>query len=210
VLWLTAYFDAGGHQDDEHVIAVGGYVSSVPAWLRFEKEWFKELKRAGVGQFHMTDFMACQGDFKDWKGRKTEQAQLLLRLAKITKKHARRGFSGLLFLEDWRRANDEYLLKECRCTPYALCAFYIMDQLIRYFAHRTREFRARTVFEEGDKGKGDFMWMLDQVVRRNKRMFRVSSPTFRAKSWRHFKQLISRCGSSYTPRRELSRNRTCL
>jgi hypothetical protein len=154
VLWLTGYFDAGGHQDDKHVIAVGGYVSSVPAWLRFEKEWLQALKRAGIEEFHMTDFMACQGDFKNWQGREADQARLLLQLAKITKKHARRGFSGLLFLEDWRRANEEFFLKECRCTPYALCAFYVMDQAIRYFAHRTRiKLRAEPSLRTATRGR---------------------------------------------------------
>ena len=182
MIWLTGYFDAGDHQDDQHVMAVGGYVSSVPAWLRFEKEWLKELRRVGIEEMHMTDFMSCQKEFTAWKGRESEQTQLLLRLATITKKHARKGFSGLLFLEDWRRANQEFLLKECRCTPYALCSFYVMDQAMRYFAHRTRvKLKARTVFEDGDKGKGDFMWMIDQVINRNKRMFRSIKPDFQGK-----------------------------
>ena len=182
MLSLVGYFDAGGHQDGKDVISVGGYLSSIPAWLRFEKEWHRTLKPLGIEEFHMTDFVACQDAFKDWKGREDEQARLLLKLAKITKKHVRRSFSGTLFLADWRRANEQYSLKESHCTPYALCAFFVMDAAIRYLAHRTRnKLRARFVFEDGDKGKGDFIWMIDQVVSRNKRMFKGIKPDFQGK-----------------------------
>jgi len=107
---------------------------------------------------------------------------LLLKLARLTKKRVRRSFSGVLRLDDWRRANAEYQLKESHCTPYALCAFFTMDASIRYLAHRQRQkLRARFVYEDGDKGKGDFIWMIDQVVARNKRMFHGIKPQFEGK-----------------------------
>jgi len=68
MLSLVGYYDAAGHQDDEDVISVGGYLSSVPAWLRFEREWQRALKREGIEQFHMTDFIACRRSSRTGRG----------------------------------------------------------------------------------------------------------------------------------------------
>ena len=95
MLWLTGYYDACGHHDGKHVLALGGYISSVPAWLRFEKQWKRALKRAGIDvPFHMTDFMACERHFKNWKGREEEQAELLLKLSRHRHLQSHEGLSS--------------------------------------------------------------------------------------------------------------------
>jgi hypothetical protein len=183
MLWLVGYYDASGHPKGKHALAVGGYVSALPAWLRFEKSWKRELKKAGIAiPFHMTDFMACQEGFESWKGREVEQARLLLKLADITKTHVRRGFSTLIELDAWNRVNDEaYALKENHLTPYALCGFFTMDKTFRWLKRRTRRFMIKFIFEDGDANKGDFMWVMDQFIRCDKRMLGGAKPQFESK-----------------------------
>jgi hypothetical protein len=183
MLWLVGYYDACGHPDGKHALAVGGYVSAVPAWLRFEKRWKRALKEAGITiPFHMTDFMACQRGFEDWKGREDEQGRLLLKLAGITKENVRRGFSTMIRLEAWNRVNSEsYTLKESRCTPYAICAFFTMDKTFRWLRRRTRRFAVRFIFEDGDKHKGDFIWMMDQFIGKDTRLLGGVKPSFESK-----------------------------
>lgn len=161
---------------------MGGYISSVPRWLRFEKQWNRALKQADIDVFHMTDFMACADDFKDWQGRDDEQLELLLKLATITKKHVRRSFSSMVVLNDWTEVNKAYALKENHCTPYGLCAFYTMNKVMKWLLTRTSDFRIRFIFEDGDKNKGDFMWMMDQFYKLDKRVFAGARPSFEPKS----------------------------
>jgi hypothetical protein len=180
--WLTGYYDATGHPDGKHALAVGGYVSSVPAWRRFESAWRRVLDSAGIETFHMADFMACAGEFRSWRGRESEQSTLLLRLAKVTKRHVRRSFSEMLILDAWKDVNLTYALKESRCTPYAICGFFVIHKTMMWLAGRERPCMARFFFEDGDKHKGDFIWFMDEVVRLNKNIFQGVRPHFEPKT----------------------------
>jgi hypothetical protein len=182
MLWLTGYFDAGGHPDARDVLVVGGYISAIPKWLKFETEWKAALRPHGIDVFHMADFMACAGDYKNWRGREHEQAALLMELARITRLHVRKSFSTMVILDDWRKVNQAYCLKENHCTPYGICGFFTIDKTMRYLARRKEPFAARFVFEDGDKHKGDFMWMMDEFFRINPKRWGGIKPDFQPKS----------------------------
>ena len=59
---------------------VAGYLSTIQEWKRFQKEWRRELGRAGVDFFHMTTYEARikndegnllgVGKYKDWGNEK--------------------------------------------------------------------------------------------------------------------------------------------
>jgi hypothetical protein len=88
----------------------------------------------------------------------------------------------MIRLDAWHRVNAEsYALKENHCTPFALCAFFTMDKTFRWLLRRTRRFSLRFVFEDGDKHKGDFQWVMDQFVRKNRRALAGAMPTFERK-----------------------------
>src|SRR5437870_3751704 len=63
----TSYFDASGHPAQQTVLTVGGHVSTIEKWQRFDREWTAILKRYGVAAFHMTDFVAGWGEFAHFK-----------------------------------------------------------------------------------------------------------------------------------------------
>jgi hypothetical protein len=182
MLRLTGYFDAAGHPDGEHTLAVGGYVSSAPAWLRFERLWRRELSKVGIEVFHMADFMACAKQFKNWRGREDEQEALLVKLAGIIHDNVRKSFSTMILLDAWKEVNNTYALKESHCTPYGICGFFTIDKTMRWLAGRQRKFQARFIFEDGDKHKGDFIWMVDQFVLENKWLHAGAKPHFEPKA----------------------------
>jgi hypothetical protein len=179
---LTGYFDAAGHPDGKHALVVGGYVSSVPAWLRFDRDWRRALSKVGIQTFHMADLMACEDEFKSWHGREVERDALLLKLARITKKYVRRSFSATVPLDAWKSVNQAYQLKENHCTPYGLGGFYVIDRTMRWLARREKEWGAAFIFEDGDKHKGDLIWIMDQFVRQNRKRHAGAAPIFRPKS----------------------------
>jgi len=58
-MMFAAYFDESySHPPTPLVYTVAGYVSTVQEWKRFQKEWRRELGRAGVDFFHMTTYEA--------------------------------------------------------------------------------------------------------------------------------------------------------
>jgi hypothetical protein len=183
MLRLRAYFDAAGHPTDQHLLAVGGFLSSVPAWMRFEKRWKRLLRSAEIMiPIHMADFMAFRRGFENWRGREGEQAALLLNLAAITKKHVRHSFSTIIRLDAWRQVNQVYALKESRCTPYGLCGFFTMDKTFRWLKRRTRRFQAQFIFEDGDLNKGDFIWFMDDFIGKDKKLLAGAKPNFASKN----------------------------
>lgn len=183
---LTSYCDAAGHPDgkeSQDALTVYGHISDVGKWIKFETAWEKALRAVGIaGPFHMADFMAGRDDFKDWKGRTEDQAALLAQLIGIVKRNVYKAFGETILLDDWRDTNDEYTLKESHCTPYALAGFIIMDRMVRFAGRKDpRTLMPEFVFENGDKHKGDFIWMMDNVISANKRGLSGMSPIFKPK-----------------------------
>jgi hypothetical protein len=55
------------------VFAVGGYLGHLDQWDRFEDQWGRVLRQAGVQAFHATDFYNRRGEFKGWDVKKTNK-----------------------------------------------------------------------------------------------------------------------------------------
>jgi hypothetical protein len=130
----------------------------------------------------MTDFMACTKSFDGWKPRIDDRVQLLTMLVSIIKRNVYKGFSETILLEDWKTINEVYQLKESRCTPYSLAAFFVMDRIIRWWGRKhPHDSMTSFVFEEGDANKGDFMWVMDGIVRQDRSNLKVAVPVFMPK-----------------------------
>ena len=106
-----------------------------------------------------------------------------------------KAFSEAVLLDDWRAVNENYQLEESRCTPYALGGFFIMDRTIRWWGKKhPHDSMTNFVFEEGDKNKGDFMWMMESVIRQDVRCSALRSHASNRKGWHRCKPRISQAG----------------
>ena len=166
---LTGYFDAAGDNSDKYAVTVGGYVAPAHSWRRFRRDWRKVLDSLNITDFHMTDFVACRGDFSEWKGREGEQMAVLVLLSKVIVRNAHYSPASTVLLEDWRTVNREYTLKECHATPYCLAAFSSIDKAVRWIGReRGNETIKEFAFEQGDTGFGDLLhfmtWMRKAVA----------------------------------------------
>jgi hypothetical protein len=173
-----------GHPQGENSLVVCGHVSEARKWERFEAQWKRALTDAGIqGPFHMADLMACAKTFDGWRGRTEDRVQLLATLISIIKRNVYKAFSEMVLLDDWREVNEMYKLDDSHCTPYALASFYVMDRTIRWWGRRRpNDSMTEFVFEEGDKHKCDFMWMMDRVVRQNQPQLAIAIPVFKPKT----------------------------
>jgi hypothetical protein len=159
---LTGYFDAAGDNSGRYAVTVGGYVAPVRNWSRYQRDWRKVLDPLGIDVFHMTDFMAGQGDFEAWRGKPEKQMAVLMRLAKVIVRHAHFSSATTVVLDDWRAANTHYTLKECHATPYCLAAFSSLSKAIKWIGReRGKDLISEFVFEEGDSGFGDLLQFMN-------------------------------------------------
>src|SRR5713226_2931614 len=53
------------HQGPKTLYAVTAYIATFERWIECEKRWQEVLDNFGSPPFHMTEFMAREGDFKD-------------------------------------------------------------------------------------------------------------------------------------------------
>ena len=155
----TAYFDASGHPSQGKFLVVAGYVSTVDDWLELERDWNKVLKWAKVKQFHMTDFINCEGEFKNKKWERPElRTTFLGKLANVTKSHVDYSINVMVDLADWNSVNGEYCLAENRLRPYSVCGRTCV-KIVHEWCDKNRINRShvRFIFEDGDLHKGDLI-----------------------------------------------------
>jgi hypothetical protein len=182
MIWMTAYFDAAGHPSGKHSLVVGGYISQVRTWIRFEDRWKAALKQAGETEMHLTDFISNGGKYRRWKALpKSKKAALLLQLSNLIEANTQKSFVEAVLLDDWERVNKVYKLEESHCTPYAIASYFVIDRTVRWWGTRKKECVIKFIFEDGDKHKGDFIWLMDQVIRKHRAIFSALSPIFEPK-----------------------------
>ena len=63
---MRAYFDRSQLFSPADVVAVGGFMTGIPRWRHFEREWRKVLDRYGIKVFHMTEFETRHEQYATW------------------------------------------------------------------------------------------------------------------------------------------------
>ncbi len=126
---LTGYFDAAGHPKQGNVLVVGGFISFEPRWCEFERLWTTALQKAGIQQFHMTDFINNSHQFKGWEKRSSDKRRLLTELIKVVVKTVVLSFASVVILDDWRRANKDYALAERDFLPYSIAGWSCVERV---------------------------------------------------------------------------------
>ncbi len=161
--FVTSYFDASGHHGGPHSVTVGGFLGDVGAWNRFDPIWTKTLRGHGITvPFRMTSFISGKEGFERFKDKPDLQAKVLRDLIKIVSRHSRVSFATTVLAEDWNVVNQQYRLKECHCTPYAIAAFAVIAKC-DWWAYKKKLNRTEYVFEEGDAGREDLEWLVRNV-----------------------------------------------
>src|SRR5262245_57682962 len=121
-------------------------------------------------------------DIRWMEAARRRSRKLLTTLISIIKRNVYKAFLEVVLLDDWRAVNENYRLQESRCTPYALGGFFIMDRTIRWWGEKhPHDSMTNFVFEEGDKNKGDFMWMMESVIRQDRSVLGIAKPRFEPK-----------------------------
>lgn len=158
---FAAYFDDGGHPDNQDLVLVAGFLSSKEQWLKFETEWQDAMESVGLPRntvFHMTDFITGanpKSPFYSWD--ENRKHRLLDKLVHILAVRTQKHFSETVFMNDYRVINDKYALEESYGTPYALAGRNLNMRLKKWLQRQGPDARLLIFFEDGTKHKGDLM-----------------------------------------------------
>jgi hypothetical protein len=150
---FTAYFDAAGTSRDR-VMSIGGFVSDIKKWKRFETEWKKILDRESVTCFHMTDFVSSEREFKEWKGQSDRRRKFIADLVACARRNTNKAFGGALLVRDYDAVNKKYQLQENAGYPYSLCGHFC-TYLVRKWQRKNDVKNVLFMFEKGDQHQGD-------------------------------------------------------
>lgn len=155
-----AYFDASddpaGNRDRETVVA--GYVSTVEEWAQFEVGWKLTLAKFDVPYFHMREFAARQGVFKDHRWKSEAYKTLFLSdLIHVIKGWTVASVACRMKQSIFDKFNAMYELDK-RFNPYTICGRDCAAQVRKFIREQCNPaLPVAYVFEAGDQGRGLLM-----------------------------------------------------
>lgn len=144
MVMLAAYFDESGTHKGSPILAVAGYVSTVPKWKRFQREWMEALRTAKVDCFHMSEYENRKGIFADWSQRK--RIAVIKRLTEIIKTNALHGVAAAVIVNDYKEIVGQ---AKGTFSPYTFCVVRCMVQIARWAKKSYQEGRIAYIFENG-------------------------------------------------------------
>jgi hypothetical protein len=150
---FTCYFDASGGKD-AGVTIVSGWIGQIPQWEQFDSDWRPLLAKYGVPYFHMKEYAHSKGPFESWKGQENKRANFLRLAAETIANRVYRGFCCVVEHSVHAEVNREYKLKEAVGNPYCLAARTCIAKANLWLRKSQRGIPVQYVFDEGDKGAG--------------------------------------------------------
>ena len=164
----TGYFDTAGVRNQGNILVSGGFVASVDQWKNFDGHWKAILDKAGIHQFHMTDFINGEGEFSDpkWKKNDGYADNFLKKLVNAICKPCKPRTpiyapTITINLDIWRELNKDYKLKESGMTPLALAAGSCIGMAYAWCLERgISPDHVECFHEDGDLDKGTLINMM--------------------------------------------------
>jgi hypothetical protein len=155
---LTAYFDVGGHADDDKVkaLAAAGFIAPTDDWILIEQRWKEVLSKYGVSALHMREFAHSRGEYETWKGKELHRARFIFDLISVLKPLVRNSFASAIDLVEYRRVDSQYGVRTI-FPPLAMVGCRCVRNVLAW-AHSwsTPRDNLLILFENGDEGRGKF------------------------------------------------------
>lgn len=155
---LSAAFDASGSKHDQPVLIVAGFVSTVDAWVDFDREWKSRLDKDGLDYFHANEFAQSSGSFADgWKNNEKRRRALLADLMGIIQSHAHQKVASIVVNSALNAKMDKGVRDSFYLEAYPLAGRTVAKKVADY----ARSFHAKHfpefIFEDGDLDHGMLM-----------------------------------------------------
>jgi hypothetical protein len=144
---FTTAFDASGHESDQLMMVVAGFISSVDDWTNFSKKWKERLAKDGLEYFHMKEFSHwCSDD-------EARRRSLLSDLMELIKAHAYRKFGVVVSNKGFGANFSEADRNEWRLTAYSFAGYRSIMEVSKWAMRDRIRSPIEHIFEEGDLGR---------------------------------------------------------
>jgi hypothetical protein len=162
---LRAYFDAGLKLKPHRVFYIAGYVGFSKDWTLFDRKWRDLLRRNDLPYFHMTDYVARQGRYREWS--EAKRLAVMRRIVALASETTRMGIGATLLPDHYERLsqNDRELLPD----SYGLCVTACIAKTARTLQRARIAEHVDYVFESGDAGQGTTKLLLEQLFAKSTR-----------------------------------------
>ncbi len=149
---FTAAFDGAGRETNQPIMVVAGFVSSAENWDEFSMLWNRRLQQDGLTYFHYKEFARWDAD--EVKVKRPMQRDLM----KLISKYAYRKFGFIISVDEC----PQMLSDEWNIRAYALAAMDCVVQVDQWAtsSERIRRSSIEYVFEDGDKGQGRLITLM--------------------------------------------------
>jgi hypothetical protein len=211
----TVYFDRSEGQagtsprsDSIDGTYVGGFVSSVSAWGKFELGWRLALAQYDVAYFHMKDFIAKKRQFSAQKWQSNKYcATFMATLVAVINDHTMHSFVRGIWHPHFEYINTKFHLSG-RFNPYSICGLKCALEARDFIRTKvSTSLPIEYIFDQGDDGADSLTREMLEASLPNP-IFRPSRELKDKPDWIPAIQLQACDLVSWEVRREVNRQRT--
>jgi hypothetical protein len=163
----VAYFDASTTQKERQFVTISGCLAPAARWKTFESKWQKMLSKAGLLYFHMTDFEAYQGDYKDWT--KAVHNHFFKKVARAITGKAKFSLGRGVAHDDfaWAQSRNAKLQG---VSAFTFCASQCFHAIAEWATKHTYNGNIAYIFESGDGFEGELLALKTYIESSQDRM----------------------------------------
>lgn len=162
-----AYFDASTTQKGRPFVTVSGCLAPAARWKTFESKWRKMLNKAGLQYFHMTDFEAYQGDYKNWT--KTMHNHFFKKMAPAITGRTKFAFGRGVAHDDFEWAQSRNAQLQGFGT-FTFCASQCFHAIAAWATRHMHNDKIVYIFESGDGFDGELLTLKTHIENSQDRM----------------------------------------
>jgi|GEM_PF-6704522 hypothetical protein len=156
IAMIAAYFDDSGTKSGR-LLVVGGYISVVARWERFNLDWKLLVAREGLDEFKMSSFVAHE--IGDWP--EPRRRNFLVQLANTARKHTMHSFACGISIADWNEVRRQYDLEHYHMFPFSLCARGCMKLVREWCINNSYDKnKVAYTFDQGSEHTGELLGLL--------------------------------------------------
>jgi hypothetical protein len=145
---FTTAFDASGHESDQLIMVVAGFISSANDWIDFSKKWKERLAKDGLKYFHMKEFKYL------WLNDEPRRRALLNDLMEVIRTHAYLKFGVMVSIKGFGVNFSEAEKEEWLLNAYSFAGYKSVKEVCKWAQREHIKSSIEHIFEEGDLGRG--------------------------------------------------------
>lgn len=173
---LRLYLDESySHPPTPLVYTVAGYIATDTDWRKFQKEWRRELDRAGIDFFHMAKYEARKKEYEDWSNEK--RVEVLRRLHRTIHRRVLTGFASSVVVADYNEVMHPNI-RQGYGEPHEFAVISCMKHIRDWGKQKGYHEHIAYILESGSDREKIVNKVFQYMDEEQRREYRIGSWTF--------------------------------